>query len=264
MGDLKEYFYNINHYSDPIIKKFIYDFTDKFNPFLLIALNKEFVLCYLLEMEELNELQGYKKEDIFENLFGKEELDKSTNILCRMYSYSEGVYKIEETLEQYCYLSYSYHRNMTSKIQDFQFCINEIVKAENSQLISQYNIIPEHKTSDLNEINNKDNLSNPFPLIFINKEVYDCFIEYTSKHILEFYSDYSYLKKRLESDQLIHYKKDNHFMEFLFTEAKLITEKNHENYTGKYEGKLKSLKRSYSEQRQNNFNNVFGHLVKPK
>lgn len=36
---------------------------------------------------------------------------------------------------------------------------------------------------------------NPYPLLFISFEVYKCFLEYTKKHIIDFYRDYSYLKK---------------------------------------------------------------------
>lgn len=261
MVDLKEYFYNTNHYSDPIIKKFIYDFTDKFNPFLLIALNKEFVIGYATKMDEMDEWKVKKEFDVLENLIGKEELEKSTNILCRIYTYSEGIYTVEEVLQKYCNLSYSEHRDMTTKIQDFQFCMEEIIIAHNSKIISQRNITHESKNHYQNLKTNSDDSVNPLPLIFVNKEAYNCFIEYTKKHILEYYSDYSYLKKRLEDEKLIHKHTDNDFMEFLFRYAQLVTEKDYEDYTGKRESKLKSLDKSYSNQRQNNFNNIFEHLL---
>lgn len=157
MVDLKEYFYNTNHYSDPIIKKFIYDFTDKFNPFLLIALNKQFVISYLTEMDEMNEWKVKKDFSILDNLSSIEDLVESPNILCRMYTYSDGIYATEELLEQFDNLGYNDHKEMTIKIQDFQFCIEEIIKTENSKVISQYNFIPGSKEQNLIETTTKEN-----------------------------------------------------------------------------------------------------------
>ncbi len=105
----------------------------------------------------------------------------------------------------------------------------------------------------------KDIEANPFPSIFTSLEVYNKFIEYTRKHILEAYTDYSYLKKRLEKENLIYNIKDKGFMEVLFKDIKLINEKNYNHFLD--ENKLKSLSKSYSEQRQNNFNIIFEDLI---
>ena len=102
--------------------------------------------------------------------------------------------------------------------------------------------------------------NNPFPLMFVNENVYSCFLDY-KKHIIEVHTDYSYLKKRLENLKLIHKHTDNDFMNFLFNDIKFISKKDFENYTYKYESKLKSLTKSYSEQRENNFNIVFENLL---
>lgn len=101
---------------------------------------------------------------------------------------------------------------------------------------------------------------NPYPLIFVNFEVYKCFLEYTKRHIIEFYSDYSYLKKRLEHEKLIHYHKDNDFINVVFNKMQLIKKSDYDSYFIKYDSKFKSLKSSYSNQRENNFNNVFENL----
>jgi hypothetical protein len=100
---------------------------------------------------------------------------------------------------------------------------------------------------------------NPFPLVFINADVYDAFIEYTDKHIIEAYSDYSYLKKRLEEEKLIHNIKDNAFMKIIFENMQLIKEKEYSRYLE--ENKLKSLSKSHNIQRQNNFNIIFEKLI---
>jgi len=101
---------------------------------------------------------------------------------------------------------------------------------------------------------------NPYPLIFLNEHVFNCFIEY-KKHIIEFYTDYSYLKKQLEYLKLIHKQTDNDFMKFLLNDLKFITQKNYDDYCYKYESKLKSLTKSRSDARLNNFNIVFGQFI---
>lgn len=99
---------------------------------------------------------------------------------------------------------------------------------------------------------------NWFPTLFLNPQVYDCVLKY-QKHIIDFYSDYSYLKKRLEKEKLIHNHKDNEFMRMVFEDLKLISQKNYNEYC--INGKLKSLEKSYSVQRNNNFNIVFEGLI---
>lgn len=99
---------------------------------------------------------------------------------------------------------------------------------------------------------------NPLPLLFINSDVFNCFMEY-QKHILDFYIDYSYLKKRLDKEKLIHYHKDNVFMKIIFEDLRLLNTKKYEDYCEV--GKLKSLDKSYSIQRQNNFNIIFNELI---
>lgn len=102
---------------------------------------------------------------------------------------------------------------------------------------------------------------NPYPLLFISFEVYKCFLEYTKKHIIEFYSDFSYLKKRLENEKLIHYHKDTDFLNIIYNKMQLIKEYEYKRYFEKYDSKFKSLKSSYSTQRENNFNIVFESLI---
>ena len=97
--------------------------------------------------------------------------------------------------------------------------------------------------------------TNPYPLFFISLGIYLKFIEYTSKHIIDVYLDYSYLKKRLEHDHLIHRVKDNEFMRILFENMKLIKLQCYNNY--RIKNKLSSLDKSSSSNRENNFNNIF-------
>ena len=96
---------------------------------------------------------------------------------------------------------------------------------------------------------------NPYPEIFKSGTVYNKFLAYAENHIIDPYLDYSYLKKRLEHDGLIHRTKDNDFMRILFEDMNLINEKEYDRYLQK--NKLTSLGKSQSENRVNNYNNIF-------
>ena len=100
-----------------------------------------------------------------------------------------------------------------------------------------------------------NNEHNPLPLLFTSGKVYNEFISYTSSHIIDYYLDYSYLKKRLEAEGLIHRTKDNDFMEIIHDDMELISDRDYENY--KIKNKLSSLNKSFSANRDNNFNNTF-------
>jgi hypothetical protein len=102
--------------------------------------------------------------------------------------------------------------------------------------------------------------TNQYPLLFVSDNAYKCFNEYVKKHIIEFYTDYSYLKKRLEHEKIIHKHKDIDFINFLLNDLKIITDKNYEKFVVN-DSKLKSLDKSRSEQRENNFNTVFKELL---
>ena len=113
------------------------------------------------------------------------------------------------------------------------------------------------KNSFINKLREEgiDVSENPYPEIFKSGTVYNEFLAYTKKHIIDSYLDYSYLKKRLEHDGLIHRTKDNDFMRILFEDMNLINEKEYDRYLQK--NKLTSLGKSQSENRVNNYNNIF-------
>ena len=96
---------------------------------------------------------------------------------------------------------------------------------------------------------------NPYPLLFVSKKVYDDFITYASMHIIDYYLDYSYLKKRMEYEKLIHRTKDNEFMRIVYKDMELISERDYKDY--QITSKLYSLDKSSSVARENNFNNIF-------
>jgi|TARA_B100001094_G_scaffold86176_1_gene82533 hypothetical protein len=118
-------------------------------------------------------------------------------------------------------------------------------------------IYHQFKDSFINKLREEgiDVSENPYPLIFVSGTVYHKFLKYTKKHIIDPYLDYSYLKKRLEDEGLIHRTKDNEFMKVLFKDMKVINERDYDKYLLK--NKLTSLGKSNSEQRLNNYNNIF-------
>ena len=107
----------------------------------------------------------------------------------------------------------------------------------------------------LKELNAEVISDNPYPLLFVSRKVYDDFISYTSSHIIDYYLDYSYLKKRLDNENLIHRTMDNDFMKIIYSKMELISERDYKDY--QITSKLYSLNKSSSVARENNFNNVF-------
>lgn len=104
------------------------------------------------------------------------------------------------------------------------------------------------------DIENNEIQANPYPHLFKEADVYHKFNEYIQKHIVEYYSDYSYLFQRLLNDKLIYPTKHLDFMKWLHDEE-FITIKFFELFIEKTH--FKSLKKSTSIQRENNFNNIF-------
>lgn len=131
---------------------------------------------------------------------------------------------------------------LIGKLKEVKEAIGHIL---NEDLIT----VPQLKT-ETSEI-----YENPYPDIFKSFDIYTKFIEYTSKHIIDFYRDYSYLKKRLDKEGLIHITKDNEFMRIVFEDMKLIKQKQYDDYVVR--DKLLSLMKSTSTNRENNFNNIF-------
>ena len=97
--------------------------------------------------------------------------------------------------------------------------------------------------------------NNPYPLLFVSGEIYEKFISFCSRPMVDYYLEISYLKKRMEHESLIHRIKDNDFMKIIFQEMKLISKKNHADYLIK--NKLTSLNKSATENRENYFNHIF-------
>lgn len=193
-------------------------------------------------------------------------------------------YDLEKYIKKYPERLDDYLGDIPDSIEDdfIEFCISEqnsildnnvkfLLEIENNDPINvlkfvsenffdEYKSTSKRKIEFLKEKLNQYNLAanselNPYPLLFVSRKVYDGFLKYTSSYIIDINIDYSYLKKRLEDESLIHKTKDNEFMRLVFKEFKLISEARYQDYV--IINKLSSLKKSSSVNRENNFNLVF-------
>ena len=107
------------------------------------------------------------------------------------------------------------------------------------------------------KVENTLEAKNPYPRLFASGDIYYKFIEYTKTKILDWYLDFSYLKKRLEHENMIFHTKDNEFMRIVHDEmaVPILKDNYYEDY--KVKNKLVSLNKSSTSQRENNFNNTF-------
>lgn len=106
--------------------------------------------------------------------------------------------------------------------------------------------------TDLKIVNDK----NEFPSnVFRDYNSFLKFETYTKRHIISFYKDFSYLKKRMEKENFIMRITDQKFASWLF-EKNYISLNDYDIFLKK-ESKFESLDKARSEQRENNFNNIF-------
>lgn len=194
------------------------------------------------------------KDYTYTKLIKETAIIEVVNEISRLLSINSQLLEMFYKLNEFNEFEIRYHRNISIenypvyKRMHFKLCPEYYTNyTENEDLEAMLQGNATNTESD-----------NIFASLFINSDVYNCFLEY-QKHIIDFYIDYSYLKKRLESEKLIHYHKDNDFIKFVFEDIKLISKKNYDEYY--VNGKLKSLTKSFSVQRQNNFNLVFKDLL---
>ena len=192
-------------------------------------------------------------------------------------------YDLESYTEKYPYHLQDFLGDVPDSIEEdfIDKCISEqksildnkvkyFLKIENNEPINALQFVnedflEEFKSSSKRKIeflqNNLHSISisnidlNPYPNLFVSREVYDGFMKYVSNYIVEPYIDYSYLKKRLENEGLTHRITDKKFMLFIYEELNLISENTYMHFSE--ENKFRSLRKSYSTHRENNFNLVF-------
>lgn len=90
--------------------------------------------------------------------------------------------------------------------------------------------------------------------IFKEKSTYKQFLKYIKKHIVNGFVDYSYLFQKMKQLELVFNHKHFKYIDWL-NENNFITEKDYDEFV-KNAG-FRSLGKSYSEQRENNFSNIF-------
>jgi len=111
--------------------------------------------------------------------------------------------------------------------------------------------IEEEKTKDKN-----NNLELEYPFIVLDAK--ELFLEYVSKHIIEPYVDYSYLFQRLLYQKIISHITHFQFINWL-AENNHITESTKNIFLTKES--FRSLKKSTSVNRENNFNTIFKSIL---
>ena len=251
----KYYFTNADYKNNykPLLKDYLNQHVDnEMGDFNKLQIEK---YRYGLDFIELivrpykfDEMPSYIDFELFRDLMCHFKIDnhgiKSYQDFYRCFENKDFEFSLDMAFDnKYDYLIKSWHK------------IIKLLEFDSDKLL----LIEDIALSEKNEIE-KYLSDNPYPLMFISKGVYDSFLEY-KKHIIDFYIDYSYLKKRLEKEKLIHNHKDNYFMEFLFKDLKLISKKNLDKYYSDYDGKLRCLSKCKSENRLNNFNIVFNSFL---
>lgn len=212
---------------------------------------QEYLLLIAKVPEKVNKIDIDIKRELLIDIDNR--ISSLSKTICELISYNPN-YKYPENylpdkLFDYWALNYSQLFNI-NELKSLKLWIESSIKQ--SQVNSETKVLEAKEPEAIN--------INPYPLLFVNFEVYKCFFEYAKRHIIEFYSDYSYLKKRLEHEKLIHYHKDNDFINVVFNEMQLIKKSDYDNYVINF-CKLKSLSKSYNIQRENNFNNVFENII---
>ena len=203
---------------------------------------------YLKSKEAFYDLDRFK--DIYKTLveeFIEDNIDADENDFIEKYINSQNEI-INESFKHFIKVEGYESLEVTKFVQKDFF--DEFIRSSKKKIE-----FLENKLYVLNVSKTEENEVNPYPLIFVSADIYLKFIEYTHKHIIDYYLDYSYLKKRLENLNLIHSIKDNEFMRILYEEMGLISKKDYEEYSIK--NKLSSLNKSSSTNRENNFNNIF-------
>lgn len=216
----------INHYLN-------FSFIEKY-PFFK---NENFVKLYRLFSNRHSYYEANSIQEIFENEI-KTEFDRiDLSNLPTNYNYIKLIKDIAiiDVANEISRLLSNNNRlfNMMYDLNNFaDFEIREYrgLSLEDYPVYKKLHILkyPEYYT-DTTEINalgatQETNKENIILSLFKNADVYHCFLEY-QKYILDFYTDYSYLKKRLEKEKLIHKHKDNEFIEIVYSDLKLISEK---------------------------------------
>lgn len=120
-----------------------------------------------------------------------------------------------------------------------------------------FKTLKENIVTDSNQLKEaKNNAKLEHPFIVLNAK--ELFLEYISNHIIDHYVDYSYLFQRLLHEKFIARLTHLQFMDWLM-EKEYITDRIKSAFLEKEA--FRSLKKSTSSSRENNFNIVFKSLL---
>ena len=212
--------------------------------FLNIRLNP---MNYIPEQKENtsnNYLSGYLN-DINNELVTKLDMInylKSYNSIEEFEALLEG---IEDFDKKYYAENLVYNQNKGDLTESFS-TFKELVLSKIEELRSS------KLSNDLKLVLSKDKYPRD---VFRDYDSFNKFEIYVKQHIITFYNDFSYLKKRMEKEGFIMRITDPDFTKWLF-DHNYITSKNYDEFLKK-ESKFSSLNKSQSENRLNNFNNIF-------
>ena len=130
--------------------------------------------------------------------------------------------------------------------------------AKINKIIADYTVLVNYITVHENKIREIINrYSNDFSWkeIFLNASDYLKFKNYTKNYIIDKYVDYSYLFQRMLFKNIIYKNTKHHDFMIWLKENSFINENTYNDFYEK--NSFRSLKKSYSVNRENNFNIVF-------
>lgn len=229
------------------------------------------IKIYSGHLSKLKSKFTWNLEDYYNRYVKEKEFYMTGFILIESMRYEDFKKRLEEYKTQYYYIFDKLSSDDKIELKcDFNDQLNNL---KSKKLATKFIVNIDKITSDIDKhyekdnfksdvsLKNKNDLSeNPFPLLFTSAIVYKCFIEYTSKHIIDYHLDYSYLIRRLKSLNLIYQNNDHEYMRILFEDMKLIKERDYQNYIIE-KRKLYTVSKSQRTHRVNNFNNVFSEVL---
>ncbi len=247
------------------------DYLLNINPDKISELDAKRRAIYSVHLSKIKSNFPWDLEDYYNRYIETKEFHMTGFILIKSIGYEDFKKKLKEYKTQYYYIFDKLSND--DKIQlkcDFNDQLNHL---KSKELATKFivnideiiNEIDKHDEKDNFKLDsflkNKNDLSeNPFPKLFTSAIVYKCFIEYTSKHIIDYHLDYSYLIRRLKFLNLIYQHNDHEYMRILFEDMNLIKKRDYDNYIIE-KRKLYTVSKSYNIHRQNNFNNIFEELI---
>lgn len=242
------------------------DFVHENNDFLSI-LNMEF-------QTKITEIENNLDDYILDNpKLSKEELPKLLNDILKFFNdcksqisakplfYKMGTLLVKDLPEYYIdnegmeEVANIYTRkidhviNKYKKYIDKDSLVYKMHKRDNKFILKQ-----QKRQKKLKKQEKKPETRINWKDIFREKDTYKQFIEYAKKHIINPFIDYSYLFQKLKELELVHNHPHFKYINWLRSN-RFISDKDYEIFTNN--AGFRSLKKSISEQRENNFVNIF-------